>query len=225
MTKSGVLEYYTRHSLLSNPGSCAAQLRALPEDLGALHHAINGTFIHIWKVRKLSPKRLETRPHAVFVRSVQRLLAQVLALNASPLSQTRPESERVIIDCRSFALLPCAALRERGIPAHLRCGFASYLEPTHVQDHLICEYWNGERWVMEDPDGIKHDLSAGDFISGARAWGLIRAGETPAERFGYDPEAHLRGLWTVRLNLLHDVAALCGLESVSGDAWRLALKG
>ncbi len=78
---------------------------------------------------------------------------------------------------------------------------------------------------MEDPDVIRHDLEPDDFISGARAWGLARRGELPADRFGYAPEAYSRGLWAVRLNLLHDVAALCGFESVSGDVWGLMLRG
>jgi hypothetical protein len=216
---SEVLNHYTCHTLLTDPGPYTSALEALPEDLDALHHAINGLFVHVWKVRKFHPERL--KQHAVFVRSVRRLLEGVLELNAAPLDQERLETERLIIDCRSFALVFCAVLRERGVPARLRCGFAGYLEPTHFQDHWVCEYWNGERWVMEDADVIKHDLSSGDFISGARAWSLLRSSEMDANRFGYAPEAYSRGLWAVRINLLHDVAALCGSECVSGDVWGL----
>lgn len=218
------LENYTRHSLFSNPGPYAALLDALPTEMDALHHAINGLFIHVWKIRKFYPERL-SGPHAVFVRSVRGLFEQALALNPAPLNVARPDVERVIIDCRSFALVLCAVLRQRGVPARVRCGFASYLEPTHLQDHWICEVWNGARWVMEDADVIKHDLSADDFITGARAWRLARTGKMAADRFGYGPEAYVRGLWTVRINLLHDVAALGGLECVSGDAWGFMNRG
>lgn len=110
MTSKEVLEHYTTQSLLSDPGSYATQLDSLPCDMDALHRASNGFFIHIWKVRKFHPEQLERRPHAVFVRSVKQLLEQTLALNPAPLAQERPENERLIVDCRSFALLLCPRL-------------------------------------------------------------------------------------------------------------------
>jgi hypothetical protein len=176
MISNEVLEYYTAQTLLSDPGPYAPQLEALPHDMDALHHAINGLFIHIWKIRKFHPEQLRGRPHAVFVRSVRQLLEQTLALNPAPLNDERPEHERLIVDCRSFALLLCAVLRRRGVPACVHCGFAGYLEPTHLQDHWVCEFWNGKRWVMEDPDVIKHDLAPDDFVTGAREWERVQAG-------------------------------------------------
>ena len=224
MTSKEVLEHYTAQSLLSDPGPYAAQLDSLPRDPDALQRAINGLFIHIWKVRKFHPEQLGERPHAVFVRSVRQLLEQTLALSPAPLAQERPENERLIVDCRSFALLLCAVLRRRGVPARVRCGFAGYLEPSHHQDHWVCEFWNGARWVMEDADVIKHDLAPDDFVTGAQAWERVQAGETAAERFGFAADPASRGPFAVRLNLLRDAAALCGFESVSGDMWGLALK-
>lgn len=224
MTSNEVLEHYTAQSLLSDPGPYAPQLEALPHEMDALHHAVNGLFIHIWKIRKFYPEHLRERPHAVFVRSVRQLLEQTIALNPAPLHNERPEHERLVVDCRSFALLLCAVLRRRGVPARVRCGFARYLEPSHLQDHWVCEFWNGARWVMEDPDVIKHDLAPDDFVTGARAWAQVQAGETAAERFGFAADPASRGLFAVRLNLLRDAAALCGFESVSGDMWGLALR-
>ena len=224
MTAETVLEHYTAQSLLSDPGPYAPQLDTLPYELNALHRAINGFFIHIWKIHKFYSEQLEQRPHAVFVRSVKRLLEGTLALNPAPLHYERPGSERLIVDCRSFALLLCAVLRRRGVPARVRCGFASYLEPTHHQDHWVCEFWNGERWVMEDPDVIRHDLSPDDFVTGARAWEKVQAGVVRADAFGFAADLSARGTFAVRLNLLRDAAALCGFESVSGDMWGLALK-
>ena len=224
MISNEVLEHYTAQSLLSAPGSYAPYLEVLPHDMDVLHHAINGLFIHIWKVRKFHPEQLKGRSHAVFVRSVRKLLEQTLALNPAPLHDERPEHERLIVDCRSFALLLCAVLRRRGVPARVRCGFARYLESSHLQDHWVCEFWNGERWLMEDPDVIKHDLAPDDFVTGTWAWARVQAVETAAERFGFAADPASRGLVAVRLNLLRDAAALCGFESVSGDMWGLALK-
>ena len=215
---------YSQHDLFTDAGPNAATLDALPKAIDAVHAALNNAFIHVWKIRKFHLEQLASRPHSVFVRSVRQLLEQAHALSTAPFSEPRPVEEKVIIDCRSFALLLCAVMRQRGVPSRVRCGFASYLEPTHLQDHWVCEYGNGSRWVMEDADAIKHDLSAEAFIPAARAWTLCRQGEVEASRFGFGPDKASRGLWTVRLNLLHDVAALSGFVGVSGDVWGLALE-
>lgn len=208
---------YSEQDLFTDPGSNGATLDVPPEIMDAVHQALNNTFIHVWKIRKFYPEQLAVRHHSVFVRSVRHLLEQVGALNTAPFSEVRPVEKKVIIDCRSFALLLCAVMRQRGVPARVRCGFASYLEPTHLQDHWVCEYWNGSRWVMEDADVIKHDLSAEEFIPATKAWTLCRRGEVEASRFGFSSDKADRGLWAVRLDLLHDVAALCGFVGVSGD--------
>lgn len=215
---------YSKQDLFTDPGANAATLDALPETMDAVHQALNNAFIHVWKIRKFYPEQLEVRSHSVSVRSVKRLLEQARALDTAPFVEPRGVEKKVIIDCRSFALLLCAVMRRRGVPARVRCGFASYLEPTHLQDHWICEYWNGSRWVMEDADLSKHDLSVEAFIPAARAWTLCRRGEVEASQFGFSPDEADRGLWAVQLDLLHDVAALCGVVGVSGDVWGLALK-
>lgn len=226
-TSADVLNAYLEQGPLTDPGPYAHPLSALPDDLHGLHEAVNGLLIHVWKVRKYHPEWLEARPHAVFVRRVRHLLEGVLELDPAPLNEPRPEARRLVVDCRSFAVLLCAALRHQGVPARARCGFATYLEPTHFQDHWVCEVWNHAegRWQLEDPDLIKHDLGrdlgSDAFITGAQAWTLVRCGEVEAARFGFSADAC--GEFAVRINAVHDVAALCGFESVSGDAWGLAL--
>lgn len=110
MTSKEVRHHYTTQSLLSDPGPYTTQLDSLPHEMDALHFAINGLLIHIWKICAFRLEQLERRPHAVFVRSVKQLLEQTLALNPAPLAQERPENERLIVDCRSFALLLCPRL-------------------------------------------------------------------------------------------------------------------
>jgi hypothetical protein len=192
----------------------------LPADLPDLHATINGLLIHIWKVEMNHPAWLERRPHVVFVRRVAHLLARALADN-QPLNVTRAEPDRLIGDCRTFSILLCAILRHRGILARMCSGFATYLEPSHHQDHWVCEYWRADeqRWVMEDADLQRHDVSPEAFITASRAWLMCR--ETPelAARFGYSED--MCGLWAVRLNLVRDFAALNGFECVSGDYWGL----
>lgn len=154
---------------------------------------------------------------------MESLLESILSLDDKPLNVARPKAKRAIVDCRSFALLLCTVLRSRGIAAHARCGFATYLEPTHYQDHWVCEYWDGERWGMEDPDLQRSEVPQEKFIIGARAWQMSRGEPVLAERFGFGSPDRDRGLWTVRLNHVRDFAALNGDVSVSGDGWGLAV--
>ncbi|MCA2211786.1 transglutaminase-like domain-containing protein [Wangella sp. NEAU-J3] len=43
--------------------------------------------------------------------------------------------------CRHFAVLACALLRHRGIPARARCGFATYFQPGKGLDHTSGDGW------------------------------------------------------------------------------------
>jgi hypothetical protein len=215
------VDVYARHSPLTDPGAHAGLLEALPDDLSALHAVLDGILVHVWKVKRDAPQRLEDG-HDVYTRHVERLLGHVLALDDRPLGEARPVARRAITDCRHFAVLLAAILRQRGRPARARCGFATYLEPTHANDHWICEVWDGAagRWRQEDADVRRHDLPPGAFITGCAAWRRCRADPGQAGRFGF--EATQRGMWPVRVNLVRDFAALNGFESVSGDAWGLA---
>ncbi|WP_269803231.1 transglutaminase domain-containing protein [Streptomyces sp. Go-475] len=49
----------------------------------------------------------------------------------------RPPEHRVVGTCRHFAILACAFLRARGIPARARCGFGTYCAEGRGLDHWI----------------------------------------------------------------------------------------
>lgn len=215
--------YYTAQSRFSDPGRHAPLLHALPNDLAGLHAALAGLLVHVWKVQRDDPVRLERSGHDVATRHVSRLLDHVLALDPQPLDIARPVGRRAIVDCRHFALLLTTLLRTRGVPARARCGFATYLEETHYEDHWVCEYWDDRRsrWVMEDPDLQRHDVPPDEFVTGSRAWQRCRMGDAACDRFGFGPDAC--GQWVARVNLVRDFAALNGFEGVTGDVWGWAL--
>jgi hypothetical protein len=118
---------YRKHDRFSDPGKYAAFLDTLPKNRADLSAAINGFLIHIWRIQKFHPEQLKRRPHDVFTRRIESVLARVKELDSRPLDGPRPEAERAIVDCRTFALLLVSALRQRSIPARPRCGFATYL--------------------------------------------------------------------------------------------------
>ncbi|MBI1278391.1 MAG: hypothetical protein GC179_09710 [Anaerolineaceae bacterium] len=210
-------DVYISQSTITDPGSYGYLFDDLPRDLPGLHQVIQNVYIHVWKVRKYNPEWLKGRTHEYESRSVAKSLALVMGHDNRPLTEARPKSEKLIIDCRHFAVLLTSMLRHQGIPARTRCGFATYLEDSHYQDHWVTEYWNGDRWVMEDPDLLKHDMSNDEFITGGRAWQMIRSDEASGLQFGFEP--HVRGEWVVRYDLPRDLAALNKYEMLSGDSW------
>src|SRR5947209_6616128 len=78
----------------------------------------------------------------------------LLALDPAPLSVAREPEKRVIGTCRHFAVLSCALLRYRGVPARVRCGFATYFQPNQALDHWITKYWDGDgdQWIRVDSE-------------------------------------------------------------------------
>jgi hypothetical protein len=217
------LAYYRAQDVLTDPGRYAQRLDELPVSLPALHAALDGLLLHVWKVRAYHPHLFVPTGREVFVRHTARLLETVLRLDPAPLSVPRPVERRAVVDCRHFAVLLCAALRHRGLAARPRCGFGTYLEESVFVDHWICEVWDAAQgqWVMEDADQQRHGVPPDEFLTGARAWQRCRREPAFAERIGYDAET--RGLGVARCNLVRDVAALNGFPGVSGDAWGFGL--
>src|SRR5262249_9193454 len=143
-----------------------------------------------------------------------RWVAKILACDqerlAQPLDVARPEEEHVVGCCRDYTLLTVAALRQHGVPARSRIGFADYFMPEagfHA-DHVIVEFWNGRRWVFADaqldPDGdggfapldmprLVGDRAPGPFATAAQVWTSYRRGEIDDQAYGVGPELPFRG--------------------------------
>jgi hypothetical protein len=224
VTTQAALAYYTAQSAITDPGEYAAYFDGLPTDLPALHQVVQNIFIHVWKIRKYHKHLLNGRTHEIESRRVEKSLALVLAHDDRPLTEERPLEKKLIIDCRHFAVLLCALLRHQGVPARVRCGFATYLEKSHYQDHWVTEYWDAgqERWILEDPDLVKHDMPRDEFITAGKAWQMVRSGQISDLQFGYGPD--MLGEWAIRFDLTRDLASINGFEGLSGDEWGMMEK-
>ena len=130
--------------------------------------------------------------------------------------------------CRHFAVLACALLRARGIPARARCGFATYFVPDRHVDHWITEHWSNDdqRWVRIDSEILgldlvprPHDLADGEFLTGGEAWQLCRRGAADPMTFGVVGTDHAWGPAEIHGNAIRDLAALNKVEMLPWDEW------
>jgi hypothetical protein len=215
-----VTDYYRTHGAFTEPGQFASAFAA-STDLAELCALIQGVVIHAdwaWAYGVSADLSRETLP-------VARRMAMVEAAGGHDL----PPDRRTPGTCRDFALMTCSALRERGVPARVRCGFAMYFPSNPFEDHWVCEHWREDRWILTDaqldPLQRKHlhvgfdptDLPAKTFLNAGEAWTAWRSGELDADVFGHGES---RGAWFLRVNLMRDLFALRKQETSDWDAWR-----
>lgn len=214
--------YYRSHGALTEPGRFPTPLAAFT-DLPGLCAFIQGVVIHSdWAAAYGVSADLsrETLP-----------VAQRMAMVEAAGSRDLPPERRTPGTCRDFALMICSALRERGVPARVRCGFATYFAANPFEDHWVCEHWREDesRWVLTDAqlDPLQRaqlrvafdptDLPARTFLNAGEAWTAWRSGEADATAFGH---GEARGAWFLRVNLMRDLFALRKQETSDWDLWR-----
>jgi hypothetical protein len=162
------------------------------------------------------------------IRPAGELIKVLAGLDPAPLTQARPPARRVVGTCRHYAVLSCALLQYRGIPARVRCGFATYFVPGRNVDHWITEYRQAGtgRWVRIDSEILggslvphPDDLAPGEFLTGGEAWTWYRGGSVDGQLFGVVGTDHAWGPAEIRGNAVRDLAALCQREMLPWDEW------
>jgi hypothetical protein len=208
---------YARHTPVTRPGPHADLLRALPADPAALVPLLQNVLVHHSRVEGFAAGT--GRPDdGTEVRPVRALLDRIATLDDRPWSAPRGPGQRLVVDCRSLAVVMCAVLREHGVPARARYGFAGYLAPEHWQSHVVCEHAGPDGWTRTDPDVGRCAVGTDDFVDAAQAWRSAPV-EVDLPRYGYGPG--LCGRWSVRWELTRDLAALTGFEPLTSDVWGL----
>jgi len=225
---------YSQHSVITDPGGYAVALEELPKDASGLVRVVQGLVLHKLETHLYGVQISRVQREELNLRTMRQYLQRILEVDPAPLTQPRSPQQRVIGICRDFAMLLTALLRQQGVPARMRVGFAAYLDPDrqYCFDHWITEYWNvdQQRWVLVDPqiDDVQRqsfrmdcdtlDLRRDeDFFLAGSAWQLARSQKVKSSRFRFN--GHWKGFPCIRGNLLHDFQSLNGLELTPMDYW------
>lgn len=240
MSENG-FEFYRAQSAASDPGG-EAVFAGLPADPRVLAETVRGMLIHREETalfgyelpRDRKDKEAETRYAAD-------ILAVARGLCDAPLDRPRRPEQRFAGTCRDFALLLCSALREKGVPARVRGGYATYFTPGFHDDHWVTEFWDAGagdgagpgRWRLADaqvaaPELIEahridfdpFDVPRDKFVVAGRAWRDCRSGAADPETFGVGVLG-LQGWWFIQHNLVVDLAMLNSSEVLVWDSWGL----
>lgn len=219
---------YATHSAYSDPGPWGALLDALPTDRAALSAVARNVIGHYRVHADELPD--ETRDE-VNLRWLAAILAADQSRNAGPLDTERKLRDRVQGCCRDHTLFCVGALRQHGIPARSRIGFATYFHPDWNHDHVIVEARLDGRWLRFDSELHSGefafdtlDVPAGPeapFRTAAEVWQGHRAGHLDVERFGVDVGSPIRGEWFVRSYVFAELAHRMKDELLLWDGWGL----
>jgi hypothetical protein len=152
--------------------------------------------------------------------------------DARPLAVERAPEQRLFCVCAGFARVATAVLRQHAVPARCRVGFAAYFNPGFLEDHWVCEYWDGEGWCLLDAQldeaaaqelGITFapwNVPRDQFIDASTAWRRMRAAELDPAKMGLSVLG-LTGTWFVVGNVMLDVAALNKEEMLPWEKWSI----
>jgi Transglutaminase-like superfamily len=190
------LGYYRLHSPLSDPGAQRRLFDGLSSDVGAMAKVVGGVLVHrdhAWRFGFSLPQERRAEANTRYVEAILDHLGT--------LDERRPQ-DRFAGTCRDFTVLLCAMLREAGVPARARAGFAGYFTEGFFDDHWVVEVWDdGRGWRLVDaqvasaPEGTygrvastrwmcpaTHSWWAGRRGRSAGPGAGIRTGSAPAPR-------------------------------------------
>jgi hypothetical protein len=223
-------ESYVRPGPMTAAGRYVPLLEELPGDVASLAAVAHGLLIHEFIAEAYGVALAEEERASVHLRPVEAMLEQIVARDARPLGLAREPAARLATNCRGFTVLMVAMLRAHGTPARARCGFGGYFTEGRFEDHWVCEYWDGGRWVLVDAQiderqldlfGISFDVTdvpRDRFLVAGDAWAAFRRGEVDPSVFGLTM-VNEAGDWWIASNLVRDAAALDNLELLPWDGW------
>lgn len=232
MTDPTTLDFYAQPSGMTSAGLYTDLLKALPHDKHELSAVIRNILLNEHASQRYGVSLSDEARESRHIRTAEQLLEAIVTRDDRPLTAPRDAHDRVVGNCRQFAMLTVAALRAQGVPARLRVGFAVYIVEGFFEEHWIAEFWDRDerRWRLFDSqldtdlpylapiDFDIADLPRDQFVAAGEAWRRCRAGRAEAVRFGFSIN-RLVGMWFIAGSVIRDGAALNKIEMLPWDGW------
>jgi len=235
--------YWARQSPVTDPGEHAAKaIDELPAELSALREASSQMVFHYRAGGDFTANGVPAgRASEINTCYADAMFARLLERGEPTLARPRPAPDRLVGCCRDATVLFLALARHKGIPARARVGFAAYIFPGWLVDHVIAEVWDEAegRWRLVDPEMESSwtpefngrqvswlDLTGEEFVTGPRAWQAARAGKSNPAKHVVAPDLDipvLRGWPYIAHQAIHDLAGLAKTEMLLWDGWGMQL--
>src|SRR5436305_4624035 len=137
-----ILDFYRGDGPMTSDPAHAGLYEALPDDIAGLTRVMHGLLLHQHIApaygQTLSGPRL-AEPH---IRSVRKMLDQLLTHDDRPLTAARAPDKRLVGVCRHYSALFVPMLRVKGYAARARCGFGAYFEAGTFMRDWSCDLWD-----------------------------------------------------------------------------------
>lgn len=237
MNPTGAPIDHAGHTPYSDPGRNADRIDGLPTDPAELSAVARNVIVHY---RASGHELPETSRDDIDARWLERILDLDRARHPTPLTEERPVTERVQGCCRDHTLFCVGVLRQHGVPARSRVGFAGYFLDTWHHDHVVVEAWLDGRWQRFDPEieagtpALPTPLDMGTapidstgFVTAAQVWAAYRSGDLDPATYGVAPEVPLfAGPRFAFDEVIYEVAHRFGDELLLWDGWgRIGVPG
>jgi hypothetical protein len=234
MTQEELLAFYRSPGLFTRLDGFEDEVEGLPHDVAVIARTVQGLLIQEGLIGAYGVSLPAERIAEKQLHSSVAILARAMSLDSQAIVNPRVPERRVVGVCRHFATLFVAIMRQKGVPARARCGFANYFAARKHVDHWVGEYWNAieGRWVLVDAQiddrqcelfrvtFDRLDVPRDRFLVAGDAWRACRNGTDPMT-FGV-AETEMWGLVEVYGDLFQDLAALQNIELLPWGWYGLA---
>jgi len=234
MTQEELLAFYRSPGLFTRLDGFEDEVEGLPHDVAVIARTVQGLLIQEGLIGAYGVSLPAERIAEKQLHSSVAILARAMSLDSQAIVNPRVPERRVVGVCRHFATLFVAIMRQKGVPARARCGFANYFAARKHVDHWVGEYWNAieGRWVLVDAQiddrqselfrvtFDRLDVPRDRFLVAGDAWRACRNGADPMT-FGV-AGTEMWGLVEVYGDLFQDLAALQNVELLPWGWYGLA---
>lgn len=230
---------YQLHGVFDNPHQFTHHLSCLPNSPEQIARHVQQCCVHPWDFVLAKSPIPQHRDHERHLHRVPALLKAMMALESKSLDQPRKQQTRLMVSCRSYALLIMSILKTQGIAARCRYGFNALLFNDFCHDQIMVEYWHPrqQHWRRLDPRtsrpqlqsmGITHlspsNLPSSYLPFASEVWLACRRNRMRWDYFGSGLNKARHGVRVLRDAMIHDLAMVNQIEPLMWEQWGIMHK-